>query len=245
MMAQPLWQQLSTLASLDQKIVSIARELQGTTTTIARVQETSKNLCSQFETIQKTYKDLRKKVDIIDLKIKEIDERSAKKKLAFQACTNEKEYKALKKEIAVLEIEHQDYEDQLVSGWHELESTEKKRDAKKEAIEQQLRKEEEELEALKEKHEKLEQTHMHATQERSDLTQKLQGKWLDIYNKMKNRVSDPIVPALNSSCSSCYYQILHQDLASLRKNALVHCRNCYRLLYVPSEEHTKNVQEAY
>lgn len=244
-MAQPLWQQLSTLASLDQEIASIALKLQQTTTEIAHVQEISKNLHSQFEVSQKAWKDLKKKVAGIDLKIKEIDERFSKKKQALESCSNEKEYKGLKKEIAVLEIEHQDYEDQLVSGWHDLESTEKKRDGKMEAIEQQKNKELAELEVLEEKNEKLQQTHMNTVQQRNDLTQKLQGKWLEIYNKMKNKVSDPIVPALNSSCSSCYYQILHQDLASLRKNALMHCRNCYRLLYVPTEEYTKNAKEAY
>jgi hypothetical protein len=244
-MAQPLWQKLSTLATLDQKITSTTQKIEETNAEISLVKEASGNLLSQLESSKKEHKELRKKVDNIELKIKEIDDRQAKKKKALESIAHEKEYKALKKEISVLEIEHQDYEDQLVSQWHDLEKAEKKRDSKKANLEQSQQTENTAIFLIEEKLEKLTQEHCHALQERETLTKDLPSKWLDIYNKMKDKVSDPVVPAVNASCSSCYYQILHQDNALLKKNALVHCRNCYRLLYAEVQGSEQSSQEAY
>jgi predicted nucleic acid-binding Zn-ribbon protein len=48
---------------------------------------------------------------------------------------------------------------------------------------------------------------------------------------MKNKVPDPIVPLKNGTCSSCFYPVLPQEILRIKRNALLHCMSCYRLLY--------------
>jgi predicted nucleic acid-binding Zn-ribbon protein len=51
-------------------------------------------------------------------------------------------------------------------------------------------------------------------------------------------MQDPIVPVHGTSCSSCFYTIIKQDYANLKKVGMLPCRNCYRLLYLDTDTNT-------
>ena len=61
-------------------------------------------------------------------------------------------------------------------------------------------------------------------------------EWLAKYQRMRNKVQNPIVPVINKSCSACYYSVPPQDMMRLKNRALLYCRSCYRLLYHDQEE---------
>ena len=50
---------------------------------------------------------------------------------------------------------------------------------------------------------------------------------------MQSRVTDPVVPVQQGSCSACFYDITEQRLVALRRHALLQCEGCYRFLYMP------------
>ena len=73
----------------------------------------------------------------------------------------------------------------------------------------------------------------------------LNEEWLNKYERMIHRVSDPIVPVMEESCSACYYAILRQDLQKLKKSGVLPCRNCYRLLYYDEKEEEESKKESF
>jgi predicted nucleic acid-binding Zn-ribbon protein len=58
--------------------------------------------------------------------------------------------------------------------------------------------------------------------------------WLEKYAIMRTKVTDPVVPVINNSCSACFYDVIGQDLQELRKKKLLQCKECYRFLYLDS-----------
>lgn len=58
-------------------------------------------------------------------------------------------------------------------------------------------------------------------------------EWLDRYNQMKDRVSDPVVPVDRGACSACFHGLIGTDVALLARRVFLPCKGCYRLLYLP------------
>jgi predicted nucleic acid-binding Zn-ribbon protein len=71
-------------------------------------------------------------------------------------------------------------------------------------------------------------------QQRAEKLIGISSEWLDIYEMMKGRVTDPVVPMSQDSCSVCFYGLTPRDLQILKQNGLLQCKDCYRLLYEPS-----------
>ena len=53
-----------------------------------------------------------------------------------------------------------------------------------------------------------------------------------MYERMKGRVYDPVVPMSQDSCSVCFYGLTPRDLQMLKQNGLLQCKDCFRLLYL-------------
>jgi predicted nucleic acid-binding Zn-ribbon protein len=68
----------------------------------------------------------------------------------------------------------------------------------------------------------------------------LPQEWQARYVSMQRLVPDPIVPVVSGLCSSCFYQIIARDVTLLKKQEILECKNCYRLLYQEPEETAKS-----
>ena len=136
-------------------------------------------------------------------------------------------------------------ENVLLSCWNDLEKAElllkkeesentKKIEELKNNIvtkDESIKKEEETLKTLQKK--------------REEASSIIPEEWLKKYDRMKDNVSDPIVPVVRDVCSSCYYSILQQDLYRLKKSDILPCRNCYRLLYYDTQEELENQKATF
>lgn len=69
---------------------------------------------------------------------------------------------------------------------------------------------------------------------RNEKLQGISSDWLEMYEMMRGRVSNPVVPLQQDSCSACFYGLTPRDLQILRQNGLIQCKDCYRLLYEQS-----------
>ena len=174
---------------------------------------------------------LKKQVDLLELKIKEIDLSEAEKKTALDRVKNQKEYQAVYKELEILGVSRQDEEDRLVSAWHQLEALNKRVVTDKASVEKKLSELRESIIALEGKIAQNLEEEKVLQQERLKKITGIPQQSLERYEKMKGKSLNPIVSIIGSSCSGCYYLILPQDLAKIKKGELLHCRNCHRLLY--------------
>lgn len=59
------------------------------------------------------------------------------------------------------------------------------------------------------------------------------AEWLEKYEMMRSRVADPVVQVTQDSCGACYQLLTSQDLVRAKRGALIQCRKCFRLLYLP------------
>ena len=53
------------------------------------------------------------------------------------------------------------------------------------------------------------------------------------YIEVRQRVPNPVVPIVSSSCSACFYGLLQQDTRALGSQTVIRCRGCYRFLFIP------------
>jgi len=54
---------------------------------------------------------------------------------------------------------------------------------------------------------------------------------LSIYETMRGRVVNPVVPIYLDSCSVCFYGLTAKNIQLLRQENVIQCKDCYRFLY--------------
>jgi|GEM_PF-4014031 len=67
--------------------------------------------------------------------------------------------------------------------------------------------------------------------ERATYTVGIPEEWATMYTEMKEKVPDPVVPLSFNNCSGCFSVLTASDLQAIRRNTLVRCKLCYRLIY--------------
>jgi predicted nucleic acid-binding Zn-ribbon protein len=231
-----LWQQLKTVADCDKKIATINDDINHLLDGITKDSQQDTQQHALLHAKQHVLMQAQKELQLKELNIKELKDGEDKKRAHLDKVKNQKEYHALETEIENLSRQRSKLEDEVLKNLYAIDTLKNeveevtKGSTEKIAIlehDQQIKKDN--LEHLKIKRDQ-------ALLERETAIQAVPLEWRTQYERMHQTVADPIVPALNGSCSACYYAILHQDLAKLKKEQVVVCRSCYRFLYYDKNE---------
>ncbi len=150
----------------------------------------------------------------------------------LESISNQKEYKSLEKETLNVNAERVRHEQELLVLWNRLDALDKTYEFKHTLHEEQVAKFASEVEKIKNEIADLQNQLEILTTQRIEKQKNVPQEWLDMYVNMKGRVSNPVVPVVDDSCDACFYSVTPKDLQMLRKNKLLQCRDCYRLLYV-------------
>lgn len=233
-MSQLLWKQLVLLTSCDQKIHSFDQQRSSHKTKISHLQQQNVELLKQKAVLQEQLQQGEVIIRITEGDIEQITLQENRLKKNSTQFTGSKEFSALKNERAALEKKYQKKEEELLRLWHESEGIKKKLHQ----LEEQLKSSEQEISAEQEKERdsisESMQEYEQLKNQRISLIATIPDEWKTQYESMKHKVNDPIVAVHNASCGSCFYPLLHQELAVLKRNAVVHCKSCYRFLYYDS-----------
>lgn len=255
MAAAPLWQQLIQLAELDKKQATVQSQVAKIEKEIAQDQQMLPELERTIAELKQAVHDAKKHVDHQELNAKTLKEQEENKRKALDEVTNEKMYAALEKEIASISQELLEQDDLLMKAWHALDQAKQKLagsaelEAKMVTLKNDAAEKAKGIAALQEQIDAVEQekaafigggTSGGGNTSGGD-SGTIPEEWLAKYNRMKTRVADPVVPVINTSCSSCFYSVPPQDMNRLKNQALLPCRSCYRYLYYNREveEETK------
>ena len=170
-----------------------------------------------------------------EFEIKDLEEKEKKQKTILDQVTNIKEQKAAFAELESLQFKRNELEKNLSKAWNRYETL----------LEESKAVEKEGSEAIQAvdadivKHQAVIAQAEQASQEyKKDRVAKLADinpEWLRMYEIMKTRSKNPVVPVLQDSCSVCFYMVSAQDLQKLKQNDLLQCKDCYRLLYISEE----------
>lgn len=180
---------------------------------------------------QRAFAEARKTVDILEREMKELVQEEKDKKKKLDQITHYKESQVLQREIDHLRSEQHKREDALLHAWHTLESCER-------AKNEQHKKHTEYIEQLRVSLNKIqhEQTEIgdalavHEAQ-REEQQKNIPEEWLQKYEAMRLRVTDPVVPIENNNCSACFHELSSQEIIRLSHGALLECKLCFRFLY--------------
>ncbi len=245
MVGQSLWKNLKTLVDFDKQLDTVKKEIEKTETILEKDKHAIPKLENYVEECKQKWHAEKKNADLQELDAKELAEKEKEKKKILDTISSQKEYQALEKEIKTLSQQVMRCDDLLVKAWHQLETSKKKFEEEKEAKEKQILQLKEGLEVQKKALQDLKTKKEDVSQKRDSATKVVPAEWFVKYERMKDKVENPIVPLMGTSCSACYYSALRQDLQKLKKGGLVPCRNCYRFLYYDIEEEKEAQQESF
>ena len=221
------------LVSIDQKIHSLEEKQNSLDKSIDAINKQRSEYAFFTEEQHNKIMQLKKNVDLQELEMKVLDEKEREKKKFFDTIADYKEYQAAKNEVEAIQRLQINQEKVVLEAWNQLENAQA-------SLEKRSRENINVSEQLDENLVKLVQEKEMIAGELSDLSIKrdsymvgIPQEWLEKYNLMGQRVSNPVVPIEQQSCSGCYQQIIAQDLVRARHGALLQCKKCFRLLYLP------------
>ena len=245
MIGKSLWKNLKDLVDVDTKIKKIESETKRTEKIIQDDKDNIPKLNLEAQKLSGDLLQVKKNVHRKELVAKDLSDKETKERKLLEETSNYKEYKAAEKELLNITQQRMASDDALIEAWHNLEEIEKKLKKCKEEVEIKIVQLKEGLEVQEKNLLDLISQKNEVAKTREVAAKNLPAEWLAKYERMQNRVDDPIVPVLNSCCSACYYPILIQDMYKLKKSGVLPCRECYRFLYYDEEEETETKQEKF
>ncbi|MFH1644126.1 MAG: hypothetical protein ABIA74_03035 [bacterium] len=245
MIGQPLWKSLKALVEIDNEAKKIKEKILGGNQNIEEKKLLIPKIQKEIQVLELKCKETKKMVDEEELIANDLKEKEDEKRVALDKTKNEKEYRAVEKEIKKITQDRMELEDILIQSWHKHDQAKKLldeesknknqkiEDIKKEIIDHEIN--------LKELNLKLKEVE----EKRKNAIDNIPDEWLQKYNRMKEHVTNPIVPVMQNCCSACYYSVIRQDLQRLKKSGVLLCRNCYRFLYYDEEEEIEETNNSY
>lgn len=236
MQITPLWQKFKHLGILDKQIIA----LQETNEEIAKeISQLDALITKRIAEIDHATALHKKNSHAVALREAEIDaalDKIKRKEQQLEAATGPKQQTALEHEISTLKKICGDLEDACLNELAELEKTTSFMDKELPALQEASTRDRLRTEELKQKLAQSQTTAIDQKNEQSSIVNSITEAWYKKYIEMKTHVADPIAPIIRNSCGACFYEVLPQELARLKNNAILPCQGCFRLLYWDFEE---------
>ncbi len=228
------------LITFDQSLLVLEKELE----TLDKALETTCTLSAQIDHEQEKERlvlhEMRKYVDKQELEMRSLDEQERIARERAALATTTREYQSFKKECDQFKNAQHEHEEVLVAAWNTFENTQKAFDAKEPVLKEKKAQLLQDLQAHEEKKQAVLEKIAHYELTRQGYTKDLPEEWLEKYNRMRNTVSNPVVPVVSGTCGGCSYLLTTQTLLSLGQNKMIQCTGCYRLLYKNFEHEQKS-----
>ena len=245
MATEALWQKLLNLITIDKKQEKFSSQITLLENTVQEIKGLIPDLQTSIESLKQFATNAKKQVDAHELNAQDLKNKLDKKNKALDFVKNQKEYIAIEKEIKSISSQMEEMDDALVEAWNTLETTKKEQESKIPTITIQIEAQQKLISEKEAKILQIKQERSNLDLQRKEAVSALTPEWLTKYDRMKGRVIDPIVPVLNNSCSGCYYLVPTQDLARLKREAVLPCRSCYRLLYFDQNTQKESVDASF
>jgi len=168
--------------------------------------------------------------------MKELEEQRTKEKERLETVTKAKQYQAIKSEIASLNQKQSELDELLLNAWNKLESVQKSYKSLQQASTERVAEQQERIKEKEQEVQEREDAVEKMIQERPGKEELVPQEWVEQYQAMRSRVSNPVVPVVKASCSACFWPIPNQDMLRLKRKEVLQCKGCYRSLYMPQQE---------
>ena len=225
------FQSFIDLVTFDQNFSELEKKSNSIQTTIANLNSQLVTLQKQLEHNSVKKRDVKKQLDTQELQVKELQEKEAHQLAVVQSVATAKELEAANKELEHLKFERNAQEQKMIQQINKLETAEKEYAGLQLKSETDIAEINTKIDAEKAALNEVQQKIEMIQKDRSKLLVSVPAEWIDVYENMRGRVKDPVVPVIQDSCGVCFSLIASRDLQALRHHELLQCKDCYRFLY--------------
>lgn len=224
------------LANFDQTLNQTQFTINQLYTESLELQRKLSDVESQFELSKQHVRAAQKLVHEYELNMKELDTNLQRQKKLLETVANQKEYVATKNSINQIRQQQHESEPMLIDAWNALENAKELYDRREQNFAEQVSTLQEQILQNKQASDKLQQKLAELMQERQKFMKGLPAEWLDKYEAMYTKVTNPIVQLLDNACSACFHQATPQFIINLKHRQLIQCQGCHRFLFFAKEE---------
>ena len=176
-----------------------------------------------------------------NLELETTEQQITKHTIELNTIKSNQAYSALLNEINDARAKKSETEDLVIKALDDIERETKKLEAKTLELKEEERKSQETVKSLNEKEQSLKEILARKNEERVQLANSIEKRFLARYEQLRSRKSNlAVVPVDGHGCSGCYRNLSAQnynELCHLYKDpesaALVYCENCSRIIYFP------------
>lgn len=219
------------LVSYDQSVNSLQKKLTLLKEKIEHFNQQKLDAFNLIEQAKRTVYDLCKKRDHLDFEIAMLSEKKKKTAARLSAGVSPREYESLQQQLEMLSQQVDTCEDQLIRLWQDIEIAEQKRDESIIQSKKQCSEYDRELALLNAEYVQRLQEYDTIKKERVGMLPTIPQVWIERYDAMRSRISNPVVHVQQGSCPGCFSQIPNSKKDELRRHVLVTCQGCHRILY--------------
>lgn len=242
-MSEHPFQALIELVNFDQELQQQVLSIDTLQNQINETKKEIEEVNNSLEQAKQKVHDMRKQVDEKELEMKELDEQERERKKKLNNTSDYKPYQALKSEIETLQQAQLSGEEELLSLWNKLETNQKVQAQQQEIY---TTKTKELIAQIEQKQQEIEKQQSHIDEQiktRPEKVQRVPEEWLEKYEMMKARVTNPVVGIAGTGCGACFYNIPTQEILRLNRGAVLQCKGCFRLLFVQEAIDKQNKPE--
>lgn len=222
------------LITFDQHAISLEAKFEQSKKLVEELQESIQKEEQKKSQIESKKHDLVKMVHEQELLLKTLQEQEKALLKKIEKISASREYDAAAKELDQIRLDQSQEEQKYIQLTNKLENLEKDMITTIEQVQEQIKAYQEKIAQEVHDQELIKQELVTVDQQRSEKTIGISQEWMDMYEMMKGRVTDPVVGISQESCSSCFYGLTPRDLQMVKQNGLLQCKECYRLLYEQS-----------
>lgn len=219
------------LVTFDQRLIELQKKISTIQSDLDKNKQQQLTEQQRLEQGAMKKNELQKFIHAQELSLAELQEQEQRLAKNLEALSSPKEYDAALKEMDNLRFSRTAQEQKLTQQMNKMQTVEKEYTATVAHVQEMISHLHTAFELGQQQIQSLEQELKTIDEQRSEKTVGLPADWMDTYELMRGRVTDPVVPLLQDSCSICFYAVTPRDLQLIRKSAIIQCKDCYRFLY--------------
>ena len=229
------WNELKKLVVLDHEINQLKKTVQSDQEILESIKKPLAIIEQNKEKQALLIKEAQKQIDSLELCLAQLKQDQSHKNELLTTLSHPKEYDALEHERNQIEQSITEVEDKILAQLEIQEVAEKELaqavNAYKDAEIAAIEKTQEIQQALSGYNDQISSLQVQWNEQLTCVPSEL----MHGYTEIRSRVPNPVVPVVASSCSACFYRLLHQDDVALTTRSVIRCRGCYRFLFTQNE----------
>jgi predicted nucleic acid-binding Zn-ribbon protein len=222
------------LITFDQQLISLQKKSQDTQKNIVQHQEQIQQEKDKTVKAELKEQELQKQLGQQEVFLQELQNKEQNLLKSIEKVSGSREYDAGIRELEHIHVSQASEEQKLLQLHNKINNLKKEIALGLEQSQEQIVKLEQAIEQDKQNLELLNNELSVIDAARSEKVQGIAPDWLEMYEMMRGRVSDPVVALQQDSCSSCFYGLTPRDLQIVRQKGVIQCKDCYRILYEQS-----------